>query len=177
MGFLDALPADAYPRDSLGRIVIAPYGRRGKAFIVPPERAIQIRRFQRQYFLAYFVALVIAGLTFGPWALWVVAALWMVGFFAGIAYVTHGLEEASERPTLSREERVNRTVQAMGRPTMYVICVGGASFALGGGWLLQRGQRSIAIWFITMYGLLVAALYASKLLRSRTALRQPNEEL
>jgi membrane protein implicated in regulation of membrane protease activity len=162
MSFLDALTADAYPRDSQGRRVIAPYGRRGKAFVLPPERATEIALVQRRAYRLYVAAL-IAGGFIAPWAVLVVAVLTMVCVPLGFAYVTHGLEESTERPDHSREERVKRGLQAMGRPTMLVLCLGGAAMAIGAASLLLRGERSAAVWFLTIYGAIVAALYARRL--------------
>src|SRR3954452_15178494 len=105
MGFLDALTADAYPRDSQGRRIYAPFGQRGKAYILPAERAAQLAVLQRRTFQLYIVALLAAALLFGPWALAMVGLLSIAGIFAGFAYTTRGLEESAERPTLSREER------------------------------------------------------------------------
>src|SRR5258705_10132712 len=159
MGFLDALTTDAYPRDSQGRRIFAPYGGRGKVYILPTERADQLVQFQRLSLPLYLVSLLIAGIAWGPWALLVVGLLWIVGFFAQLRFVTRGLEEASERPSLPREERVRRSMQAMGQPTMLAICLAGAASAIAGCWLLLQDQRSVAAWFITLYGALVAALY------------------
>jgi hypothetical protein len=163
MGFLDALTADAFPLDSQGRRVLTPYGARGKAFILPPERVGPLTQFQRRFFQAYVVALLVGGLAVGPWAILVVSALWMAGFFVGITRFTRGLEETSERPTRAREERVGIFVRAMGRPTMYVVCLAGAASAVGGAWLIGRGQQGPAIWFLTLYGLVIAILYAWRL--------------
>jgi hypothetical protein len=166
MGFLEALTADAYPRDSQGRRVYEPFGRRGKAYILPPERAVHLALLQRRVFQLY-VALLVAGLIFGPWALAAIGLLSIAGVFAGFAYTTRGLEESAERPTLAREERVRRGLDAMGRPTMYALCLGGATSAAVGASLLLRGERTVAVWFITLYGVLVAILYGRQLGRPR----------
>ena len=110
MGFLDALTADAYPRDSQGRRVFEPFGQRGKAYILPPERAARLSLLLRRLLQLYVVALLVAGITFGPWAVAAVGLLSIAGGFAGLAYSTRGLEESAERPTLTREERVGRRV-------------------------------------------------------------------
>jgi hypothetical protein len=165
MGFLDALTADAYPRDSQGRRVFAPFGQKGRAYILPPERAARLAYFQRRLFQVYVVALLVAGLAFEPWALATVGLLSIAGIFMGLAYSTRGLEESSERPTLTREERVSRGLRAMGRPTMVALCLGGLTSAAVGASLLLRGERSVAVWFITLYGLLVAVLYGRQLAR------------
>jgi len=165
MGFLDALAADAYPRDSQGRRVYAPYGQRGKAFILPPEQAERLTRFTRRYFQLYFAAVLISGVAFGPWAVVTVGILWIAGYILGIAYMTRGLESATDRPSLPRDERVRRGMSAMGRPTMCAICLGGAALAMGGAWLLLRGDRNLAVWFLTAYGALVSLLYAYQLSR------------
>jgi hypothetical protein len=167
MGLLDAITADVFPRDSQGRIVLAPYGRRGKAFILPAEWLPVIRRLQRRYFQALFVAVPVATLLAGPWGSFAVFVLWTVGQLIGIAYVTKGLEESIERPTVSRSVAVDHWMRAMGRPTMWAICVAGALTAGGGAWLLSHGQRGIASWFLALYGTLVCLLYASKLYRTR----------
>jgi membrane protein implicated in regulation of membrane protease activity len=163
MGFLDALTADAYPRDSQGRRVFAPYGLRGKAYILPPERAAQIAQVQRRVFLSYFVALLFAGVAIGPWAVVGVGVVSIAGVVVGVAYATRGLEQSQERPSISRDERVNQGLRAMGRPTMFAICFGGAAFAVAGISLLLRGERNVAVWFITLYGALVAVLYGRRL--------------
>ena len=167
MGFLDALTADQYPRDSQGRRIFAPYGRRGKAYILPPERAAQYARLQRRFFLAFFVVLVIAVVAFGPWAVLAVGLLWIAWVFVGIAHVTRGLEESTERPSLSSEQRRDRRFRAMGRPTMYAFFLGGTAVAVVGAVLLLRGERGVSVWFITLYGALVAILYARQLRKNR----------
>jgi len=168
MGFFDALTADAYPRDSHGRRVFAPYGRRRKAYVLPDERAEQLRRFHRRGFQGYFVALLGAALAFGPWAVLAVGVFWMTGLLVGLHIMTRGLEEATERPVLPRDERVRRGMRAMGRPTMYFICLAGAGSATVGAAFLVRGERSVSLWFITLYGAAVAILYARQLTRADT---------
>jgi hypothetical protein len=169
MGFLDALTADAFPLDSQGRRVLTPYGTRGKAFILPPERVGPLAKFQRRFLQAYLVALLVGGLAAGPWGIVLVGALWMAGCFVGITRFTRDLEESSERPTRGREERVGIAARAMGRPTMYVVCLAGAASAAWGGWLIGRGQRGLAIWFLTLYGLVIAILYGWRLARTPSA--------
>jgi hypothetical protein len=164
MGFLDALTADAYPQDSMGRRVFAPYGLRGKAYILPPERAALLARMYRRGFKLYVAALLLAGWVLGPWSVVVVGLLGVAGVFGANAYAVRGLEVSREHPpALPREERVARAMLAMGRPTMLALCLGGAAFAVAGASLLLRGQRSVAVWFLTFYGALVSLLYARKL--------------
>jgi hypothetical protein len=164
MGFLDSLTADAYPRDSMGRRVFTPYGRRGNAYILPPERAALLARLYRRGFQFYVAALVLAGFVLGPWSVVMVGLLGVAGVLGSNAYAIRGLEVSAERPpALAREERVARAMSAMGRPTMLALCLGGAAFAVGGASLLLRGERSVAVWFLTLYGALVSILYARKL--------------
>lgn len=164
MGFLDSLTADAYPRDSMGRRVFTPYGRRGNAYILPPERAALLARIYRRGFQFYVAALLLAGFGLGPWGVVVVCLLGVAGLLGGNAYAVRGLGVSAERPpALTREERAARAISAMGRPTMLALCVGGAAFAVGGASLLLRGERGVAIWFLTLYGAFVSILYARKL--------------
>jgi uncharacterized membrane protein len=170
MGFLDALTADAYPRDSQGRRVWAPYGARGKAYILPTERAERRAGSLRLWFRLFFVALLVGAIAAGPWGIWLVAVIGIIGGFVEPSVASRGLEESTERPTLSRDERVRRSMHAMGRSTMVAICLGGAASAVAGMWLLIRGERSIAVWFITTYGGVIAGLYARQLSRSSEGL-------
>lgn len=164
MGFLDALTADAWPRDTLGRRVFAPFGMRGRAYILPAERATQLARRQRRYFVALFLAMG-AALFVGPWGILTVAMLGIGGFLVLLSVSTNGLEESTERPTMPRAEAVDRAMHAMGRPTMWAICLAGAATCTSGTWWLLRGERGVAIWFLTIYGAVVCLLYAWKLFR------------
>jgi hypothetical protein len=105
----------------------------------------------------------------------VVGLLSMAGFVAGLAHATRGLEESAERPTLAREERVRRGLRAMGRPTMFALCLGGATAAAVGTSLLLRGERGVAVWFITLYGVLVAILYGRQLGKPHIAPTGPGD--
>jgi hypothetical protein len=168
MGFFDALTADAFPRDSQGRSVLAPYGRRGKAFILPTERAPQLARIQRRFFVSFLIALVGAAIMVGPRGILAVGVLWILGFVVGISYFTGGLEESAERPTMPRAQAVDRAMRAMGRRTMWALCLAGAASAAVGVWLLLRGEHGLAIWFIAVYSTVVSVLYAWKLYQMRT---------
>ena len=164
MSFLDALTADAWPRDTEGRRVLAPYGTRGKAFILPEDRALQLARIQRRYFSGFFLALA-AAFILGPWGILAVSALGIAGILVGTALFTRGLQESSERPTMPRAQAVDRAMRAMGRPTMVAFSLAGAAASAAGVWWLLRGERGLAIWFLTFYGSIVCLLYASKLRR------------
>lgn len=163
MGFLDALTADAYARDSQGRRIFAPYGRRGRAYVLPDARTHELARFQRRWFQLYIVALLAAGAAVGPWAVLAVGGAWILVYVVGLRYVARGLEEASERPILPRDERVRRGMRVMGRPTMIAICASGAGSAIFGASLLLRNGRNLGAWFIMIYGVLVTILYTRQL--------------
>jgi len=167
MGFLDALTADHYPRDSLGRRVFEPYGRHGKAYILPDERAAQIARGTRRFFPSCFVAFVVAPFVWGPLGIAAVFLLGVAAIVVGTSYATRGLELSSERPALSLAERRKIGLAAMGRPTMYVICLGAAVTAIVGSSFLIRGERNFAAWFFTFYGALISLLYGWRLSRHR----------
>jgi len=163
MGYLDALTADAYPRDSLGRRIFEPYGRRGKAYILPDERAAQIARGTRRFFPSCFVALLVAAFVWGPRGIVTVFLLGVAAIVVGTSYATRGLKLSSERPTLSLAERRKIGLAAMGLPTMYTICLVGAAMAIAGASLLIKGERNFAAWFFTFYGALMCVLYGRRL--------------
>jgi hypothetical protein len=167
MGFLDALSADTYPRDSRGRRVFEPYGRRGKAYILPDERADQIARFARRFFPWYFVALFAAAFGLGPWGVAAVFLLLIAAMVVATEYATRGLELSSERPAMSVGERRKIGLAAMGRPTMYAICLGAAAVTVVGASLLFRGERNFGVWFLTFYGALICVLYGWRLSGAR----------
>src|SRR5215212_5368723 len=78
VGYLDAYTANTFRTDPQGRLVLAPFGRRGKAYFVPPDRAEAFARFQRRYLALAFVALPGAAFALGPLVMAaVIAPLWL----------------------------------------------------------------------------------------------------
>jgi hypothetical protein len=161
MGYLDGLGANTFRMDSKGRLVIVPFRRRGKAYIVPRSEAERLGRFQRWWFASMMVAVLGSVFAFGPVIMvTIVAPLWVGGLYARLWQLTRGLEEASEVPPLSREEALARTAKRMGLKTIAMVCVISALLAGVGVYALVGGVHAVAVWAPTGYFAFVAALYA-----------------
>lgn len=160
MGYLDAIGANTFRPDSQGRLVFAPRGRRGRAYIVPSEQAAAYLRFQRRYYLAMFVALPLAVVLLqSVWAVGGVGLVWLAGFYLKLWSFTRRLESAAERPEVTRVEAIDRAARSMGARTLAVVAVLGAAMAAASIWVLTENPRSIGAWIGAVYFTGVTLLY------------------
>jgi len=160
VSYLDAFTANTFRTDAQGRLVFAPYGKRGKAYLVPEASARALNRFLRGYFALMMVALGAAVLLARhPAVIALVAAAWLAGYFAKLAHFTRGLPTVPEVPDLEREEAIRRVARAMGQRTIAAICAGSALLAFLCGSLAVKAP-GIALYFLTAYFAFVALLYA-----------------
>ena len=161
MGYLDALTANTYRLDSEGRRVLVPFGRWGKAYIVPPDRAEAFARSLRWMYVLSMVALLATPFVFGLFIMWaVVVPLFVAATVARFWLFTRGLEIAAEVPELNRKEAIGRAVVAMGPRTIAAVCLGAAALAVLCATLLARGLHSVALWALLAYFAVVSVLYA-----------------
>ena len=161
MTYLDALTANTYRTDSQGRRVLVPFGRWGKAYLVPAERAEELVRFQRRYLVVVTVGIVISIFVFHPlitW--WVVLPLSFLGLVAKYWHFTRELEVTIEVPPRNRENARDQALRAMGSRTVAAVCIGATLLALICALLLARRVQSNALWVLMLYFLFIAALYA-----------------
>jgi hypothetical protein len=161
MGYLDGLTANMYRTDSHGRSVLVPFGRWGKAYLVPPDRAEAFARFQRRYLAVTMAGILASAIAFGLVIMWaVVLPLCIAGNVAAFWHFIRGLEIAPEVPPLNRREAISRAARAMGARTLAAVCLGATTLTLLCAAFLAYGVRSLALWALTAYFALVAVLYA-----------------
>jgi hypothetical protein len=130
----------------------------------------------RGWFGLSFVAIAGSAIAFSIPVMIAVTAVLLLCYFLGLAYFTHGLEPATEIPVLTRAEAVRKNMRAMGRPTIALVAVAGAVFALLGA-IVAVGRGLFWGWLLVAYGGFVCVLYIKQWLRFTPAERQPNEEL
>lgn len=119
MGFYDdAFPGTRFHTNARGQLVFVVRLPGKRPYIVPPDRAAALKRFERRYVLLFFVALpVLPLLSRSPWVGTALALVWIAGFALKLWHFTKGLERASEMPepntaaiagNASRRARVRR---------------------------------------------------------------------
>jgi len=168
VGYLDALIANTYRTDSKGRRVLVPFGRRGKAYVVPPERAQGFLNSLRWMYGVSMVLILASPFVFGLLIMWTaVVPLVIVVSAARFWLFTRGLELADEVPKLNRADAIDRAVGAMGARTIAAICIAAALLVMICGTLLARGVRSVALWVLMAYFAVVAVLYAVRWRQAR----------
>jgi hypothetical protein len=176
LGYLDAFAASAILKDSQGRMVFVVSRRRAKAYIVTPDAVKRLRQMIRGWFGLAMAAMVVSAIAFGIPMMVAVAGVLLLCYYAGLAYFTRGLELASEIPSVTRAEAVQKNMRAMGRGTIGFVAACGALFALLGVIVAVSGRGSWA-WLLVAYGAAICVLYTRQWLRFEPSKRQPNEEL
>jgi hypothetical protein len=163
MGYLDALAASTFRTDSSGRLVIVPFGRRGKAYLVPPERARSFAQFQRWFYGLVLIGIVTGTIAFSPLVTFAVVLPFSLAVYSAYLWrFTRRLETAPEVPDLSRKEAVDRNMRAMGTRTIATVCLAAGLMAALSIFLLFAKGFSILSLASSAYFGLVAVLYAIK---------------
>ena len=120
MSFLEDLIAKAFRKDSRGRLTLAPYGPRGKVYVVPPDRVKKYTRFMSRFYASLAGAIVLGALIFGTRVLVGVIIPAFVGFsFIYMRRFTRDLEVGTDVPLGNPRDWLTPTARETStRPTV-----------------------------------------------------------
>jgi hypothetical protein len=169
MSAFDGVIAIALRRDGDGSVTFAPFGARGKCYIVPPEREQHLRRFFRVFFVAMVIAVVVSVWFVGLWSVVILVPVFLSLLFLKYWHFTRALAVAVSAPApLSRSESLSVYTQAIGRRKIW-FCIGVTIlFSIAGVWMvIDKGDaESYFVTAVSLFGFIVS-------LRMLRAMRQP----
>ena len=164
MGTFDQIVANYFGTDAQGRRIYAPKGRRGKAFVVPDDRAEQIASSLKRAFqvLIFGIALA-AGLLWGSLLLLAVAILLLNFIISGIRRVK-GLEEVQGEWSLGpKRERSSRGAQAIGKNGLRGFLLISAIALIVSVSELMLDATSVSAWTVLILSAAGVAVFTAQL--------------
>lgn len=167
MGYWDTFTANLFGQDAAGHRTYSPFGKFGKTYVVPDDRATVIRASTRRAYQVMLGGIILTQTAIGWRGNLIVGPLVLVGFYLNSLRHVNGLEVISYSNLVknSRVENLQRAARVTGARMLSLLLVGSLLFTLAGVWILKRGDQMG--WFVVGFFGLCALVFAVQLLFAR----------
>jgi hypothetical protein len=151
MGLVDGVAATFIMHDAEGRTLVRPFGRRGRTYLVPPDREEDVQGFIQLGYLPLLAAVLVAEQVFGLVAALAVVPLLTAALLYALDRRLREFPVTDAKPVETRTDMQVVLARSLGTRRVAITLAIAVMFTAGGVWMGLSGERD-GWWIAAFFG-------------------------